>query len=121
MRDRGGTASWIGWQDFLPDAESADRRRDNHGSASGTTHQTHAITKHLKDFPSDGELLHPSIVGGITMEALAVLIITHTMLLSNTSEICFQMVNQESTPDRRRYTLTNAMEALVVQLIRYTL
>ena len=101
MRDRGGTASWIGWQDFLPDAD--------------------AITKHLKDFPSDGELLHPSIVGGITMEALAVLIITHTMLLSNTSEICFQMVNQESTPDRRRYTLTNAMEALVVQLIRYTL
>ena len=63
MRDRGGTASWMGWQDFLPDAESADRRRDNHGSASGTTHHTH------------------------------------------------DAINKQSTPDRRSYTLTNAMEA----------
>ena len=56
MRDRGGTASWMGWQDFLPDAESADRRRDNHGRASGTSQQTHdAIIKHLRDLLPDGE------------------------------------------------------------------
>ena len=43
-------------KDFLPDAGSADHRRDNHGSASGTSQQTHdAIIKHLRDLLPDGE------------------------------------------------------------------